>query len=160
MIQDVLERVVDTKEGPKVEKISYPNWLDKNKVRYVFGPSMPAMGGRPDAYVLPPALEGGFALTHGIPAEFWETWLEQNKLADYVKNNMIFALDRAGARDKSRELGELKSGMEPLSREVDAQGRMLDRRMPKPSTSSVARITPDYERENDPQRGAARHPAE
>jgi hypothetical protein len=118
---------------------------------HVFGPSMPAMGGIPDGYILPPALEGGFAFTPGIPADFWEKWLEQNRLADYVLNRMIFALDPAGAKAKATELKAEKSGLEPLSREIDAKGQLKDRRVPKPVTGNVGRIA--YDAERDAERG-------
>lgn len=114
---------------------------------YVFGPAVPAMGGVPDGYLLPKALEGGYAKTDGIPADFWREWLEQNELADYVVNRMIFAYDDASAKSAARERGELKSGLEPLSREVDAKGQLMDRRVPKPLTGSVARIGFDADRD-------------
>lgn len=112
---------------------------------HVFGPSIPA--GHVDNYIMPKMIEGGYALTPGIPASFWEMWLEQNQLADYVVNNMIFAYDGASAKAAAREKDELKSGLEPLSRDVDAKGRMKDRRVPKPATGSVARIGYDAERD-------------
>ena len=115
-------------------------------VYYVFGPSMPAMGGVPDGYLLPKALEGGYALTDGIPADFWATWLEQNELAEYVTNRMIFAYDGASAKSAAREFKDQKSGLEPLSRDLDAKGQLTDRRIPKPLTGSVARIGFDVDR--------------
>lgn len=125
---------------------------------YVFGPAVPAMGGVPNGYILPKAIEGGYALTEGIPAEFWEKWLEQNRLAPYVENKMIFAYDPASAKSAAREHGELTSGLEPLSQDQDAKGRMLDRRIPKPLTANVARI--GYDAERDAERKGMPLPAE
>src|ERR1700752_4012000 len=34
---------------------------------------------------------GGYAITHGIPKDFWEQWLEQNKDSDMIVNHMLFA---------------------------------------------------------------------
>jgi len=115
-------------------------------VYHVFGPSMPAQGGQPDGYILPHALEGGYALTRGIPAAFWATWMEQHKRADYVTNKMIFAYDEASVKAKPRGHAELTSGIQPVSREIDAQGRLKDRRVPKPITANVARVGFDAER--------------
>lgn len=118
-------------------------------VYHVFGPSMPV--GHVEGYILPKGLEGGYALTHGIPAEFWAQWLEQNSKAPYVENGMIFALDAASTKDKAIDFSEKKSGLEPLSRDVDSKGRLKDPRVPKPASAHVARIAFDAER--DAERG-------
>lgn len=58
---------------------------------------------------------GGYAITHGIPAAFWEQWLDQNKDSDIVVNGMLFAHQEAAsttAEAKEKE-GE-KSGLERL----------------------------------------------
>lgn len=114
----------------------------------VFGPSIPAMGGVPDGYIMPPDIRGGYAFTPGIPADFWEQWLEQNKEADFVLNEMIFALPEiASAKAKAEEQEEVKSGLEPLSRVLDEKTGMLkDRRIPKPLNANVGRIAFDAER--------------
>jgi hypothetical protein len=113
---------------------------------HVMGPSVPAMGGVPDGYIMP-RLEAGVALTE-IPRAFWETWLEQNAKADYVTSGMIFAFgDEANVKAKAREEEKKTSGLEPISRHLDDKGRMTDRRIPKPLTSSVARIGFDAERD-------------
>jgi hypothetical protein len=36
--------------------------------------------------------EGGYALTEGIPKDFWERWLRQNKDAPCVVKKLVFAL--------------------------------------------------------------------
>jgi hypothetical protein len=117
-------------------------------VYHVFGPSVPAMGGVPDGYTMPHKIDSGYAFTRGVvPVEFWEQWVEQNKLADYVTNHMIFAeREDASAKADAREHEDLKSGLEPLDRQMDSKGRMMDRRIPKPLNGSLARITPDSER--------------
>jgi hypothetical protein len=116
----------------------------------VFGPAVPAMGGVPDGYQMPHKIEGDYALTRGVvPADFWEQWLAQNEKAPYVENHMIFAYrDDASAKADAREHEKLMSGLEPLDRHVDSKGRMVDRRIPKPLSGSLARISPDAERMN------------
>ena len=114
----------------------------------VFGPAIPAMGGIPDGYVMPPDIRGGYAFTSGIPADFWETWLKQNEQADYVVNGMIFAMPEVSeAKERAEEQNEIKSGLEPMGREVDEKTGMLkDRRIPKPLNASISRIAFDAER--------------
>jgi hypothetical protein len=114
----------------------------------VFGPRIPAHGGIPDGYQMPPEIRGGYALTPGIPSDFWEQWLEQNKLAPYVTNGMIFACpDISSAKAKANEQTEIKSGLEPLSRQVDERtGQLKDRRIPKPLNGSVGRVAFDADR--------------
>lgn len=112
---------------------------------YVFGPSMPA-GGTPDGYLTPQQIEGGYALTRGIPADFWRQWLEQNKLADYVTNKMIFAYDAKSAKAAAREHHEVKSGLEPISRDTGKEGVLKDRRVPKSLNGNIARIAFDADR--------------
>jgi hypothetical protein len=130
-------------------------WVKYGKVYHVFGPAVPAMGGVPDGYILPQQIEGGYALTHGIPAAFWAEWVEQNAQAEYVLNKMIFAYDAASARDAAREHADLTSGIEPLSRQTDKDGRMLERRIPKSMSGSVSRLARDYDREKERAGGQA-----
>lgn len=99
----------------------------------VFGPSMPV--GVPT----PPnkRIVGGYALTRGVPAEFWDKWLAQNKDAPYVKSEMIFALpNTSDAEDRADKQADVKSGLEPLDPTftTDKQGNIVsaDPRYPKP----------------------------
>jgi hypothetical protein len=112
---------------------------------HVFGPAVPAMGGVPGGYILPKAIEGGYALTDGIPASFWATWKEQHAKADYVTSGMIFAYDDASAKSAAREQGERLSGLEPLH--LNEKGELSDRRTPKSLNGAVARITSDADRQ-------------
>jgi hypothetical protein len=97
---------------------------------------------------MPPDIKGGYAFTPNIPADFWEEWLEQNELADYVVNHMIFALPEvASTKARAVEHEDERSGLEPLSRGVDEKTGMLkDRRIPKPLNANVGRIAFDQER--------------
>lgn len=65
-------------------------------------------------------VHGGYALTPGIPAEFWARWLEENKNAPYVKNQMIMAADRSDdIVAKALENHSRRSGLEPLRTDGD-----------------------------------------
>ncbi len=63
----------------------------------------------------PHLVVGGYGLTPGVDADFFELWLEQNKDADYVKNKIVFARSKPEeASDMSKEHSSVKSGMEAL----------------------------------------------
>lgn len=122
--------------------------------RYIVrGPAFP-VGTLPknfQKYRPTPHLEGGYAITRGIPKDFWEQWLEQNKLADYVlapegaEHGMIFAYDDIDSvAAAAREQEGLLSGLEPISTDEDAQGRLTDRRVPKPITDSLAGLGTEH----------------
>src|SRR5208282_3283348 len=72
-------RVVDGKDGAQMVDF----WVKRGKVWYVHGPAYPVAP--PKGYPRAPIIVGGYALTSGIPADFWEQWLEQNKNSDYVQ---------------------------------------------------------------------------
>jgi len=59
----------------------------------------------------------GYALTTGVPKEFWEEWLSQNADQPYVKNHCVFAYgtSEAGTRDKAKEMKGQLSGFEPIN---------------------------------------------
>lgn len=60
-------------------------------------------------------MAGGYALTSGIPEDFWNTWLEQNKDAEMVKRELIVAyksMDDVEAHCSNNET--LKTGLEPM----------------------------------------------
>lgn len=66
---------------------------------------------------------GGYALTTGVDAEFWDAWLEQNKTTDLVKNNLVFAAERQDtAQGRAREQDEIRNGLEPLDPEKPMKG--------------------------------------
>lgn len=60
-------------------------------------------------------IASGYAITHGIPKEFWERWLEQNKESDVIRNGIIFAhAESASTMAEAREKVDVTSGMERL----------------------------------------------
>ena len=60
-------------------------------------------------------LVGGYAITHGIPKDFWDEWVSQQGESDIVKNEMIFAHEQANSTtSNATDLQNLKSGMERL----------------------------------------------
>lgn len=67
-----------------------------------------------------PPMSGGFALTPGVDADFFEKWMEQNKDSQVVREGLIFAHEKSSsARDEAKEKAELRSGLEPLAQGAD-----------------------------------------
>lgn len=64
---------------------------------------------------LPQQVVGGFALTHGVPADFMELWLKQNADLPAVRNGLVFCHSQAAsATSMAREGKALTSGLEPI----------------------------------------------
>jgi hypothetical protein len=100
------------------------------------------IGAPPEGMVWPDKPRGGSgaAFTFNVDKDFWETWLEQHKSTEMVKNNLIAAFDtEADARAWAKEHEKQLSGMEPISRELDPEGRLTDRRVKKRMTAFEAR---------------------
>ena len=89
----------------------------------------------PEGFPDRPQMVMGYALTPNVPREFWDNWLKQNKLAPFVKSNMIIAFEsvadiKAKASDHEKDL----SGIEPLIRGYDRENRadvIVDPRVPR-----------------------------
>ncbi|MDG4906026.1 hypothetical protein P9228_06130 [Mesorhizobium sp. WSM4898] len=63
----------------------------------------------------PMAQDSSYALTHGVDADFFKKWLEQNKDLDAVRNNLVWAhteTDMVEGFIKEHEAQ--KSGLEPI----------------------------------------------
>lgn len=141
-LQRRMDRQEDTRDGPQ----SRSYWVKHGPRYYVNGPSYP-VGTLPKGFPRLPQIEGGYALTSGIPADFWEQWLEQNKLSDFVvpppgaEHGMIFAYaDFGDTAAAAREQETLLSGLQPISTDTDKDGKLLDRRLPRPMNQSVAKV--------------------
>ncbi len=102
--------VEETMAGGRIQRTRY----DKVGETYIVrGPSTPN-GQTPKGYKRP-EVEGGYALTSNIPADFWEKWLHQNAENPLVTGKMIFASPtRDHAIGESQELEGTRSGFEPL----------------------------------------------
>ena len=84
---------------------------------------------------------GGYALTPGVPAEFWNAWKEQNKDTEMVLNGLVKAqtdLDSLAA--DAAEHAHVDSGLGPLNPDNDRDGNPLDRRNPRPATAGVSNV--------------------
>jgi hypothetical protein len=86
---------------------------------------------------------GGYALTSGVPKDFWDAWLEQNKDSDLIRNKLIFAYSKVdSAKAAAREHKSTRSGLERLDTSTRTVG---DREVPNDPRWPVranANITP------------------
>ena len=58
---------------------------------------------------------GGYALTFGVPADFFDEWVRQNADHDAVLNNLIFAHEKHGhAEGQAKEQKGIRSGFEAI----------------------------------------------
>ena len=46
-------------------------------------------------------LVGGYAMTHGVPVDVWDDWLEKNQKSTMVEKGLIFAGSIAETRGKA-----------------------------------------------------------
>lgn len=77
-------------------------------------------GTPPAGYPLPPEMAHGAALNRGIDKDWFDAWLEQNKLNPVVMNKMVFAAETDDAiRSEAAELSKFLSGLEPVSPKGD-----------------------------------------
>ena len=57
----------------------------------------------------------GAGLTHGVDADLFALWLEQNKRSDYVLKGLVFGHEKANNTiAQAQEHRDEKSGMEPV----------------------------------------------
>ena len=141
-LQRKVNRFEDTRDGPVAR--TYNAFYGKRY--WINGPAYP-VGTLPKGYPRPPVTEGGYAATSGIPADFWEQWLEQNKNAPYVippdgaDKGMVYAEpDLESAISAAREHEKVLSGLEPISTDEDKDGKLTDPRLPKPLSASLSKI--------------------
>ena len=76
----------------------------------------------PDDYemVRSDAPDAGYALTFGVPRDFWEEWLKANERNPLVRNGHVFAAkSQADAKSMAREHREFASGFQPLNQGGD-----------------------------------------
>lgn len=58
----------------------------------------------------------GYALTPGVPADFWAEWLKQNRGCDLLTEGIIFAHTKtADVQAAARDARKIKTGLEPIN---------------------------------------------
>ena len=138
------EKAVSGQHGPTTEKFHTPY----GAIYVIRGTGYPEGNKLPKGFPKRPEMiedqNGGYALTPGVPADFWNDWLKQNAETEMVLNGMIKAQhDLESLAADAAEHADRDSGLGPLNPEMDAKGNPLDRRAPKPASLSVAAVTPE-----------------
>lgn len=119
----------NTQTGPR-EVERYDRVGEVVRVR---GTSYPR-GTPPEGFPEKPIMVDGAALTFGVDKDFWDQWVEQNKLNPIVVNGMVFAhVNIDYVKGVAKETAANKSGLDP----VNPKG---DNRMPKSTRSDVSNI--------------------
>ena len=96
----------------------------------------------------------GYAINHGVPADLWHAWLEQNKHSDLVKRGIISAYAKSDdAEAFAREHHDVRSGLEPMAREeYDESGNVIpstvDQRIPRKRDPRTGRLVPNVVADN------------
>lgn len=97
----------------------------------VWGPRNAKLRDPVDANDDPILVTLGYALTPGIPADFWDVWVEQNKNSMLFKNKLVFAAARQmDVRSMVKENKDVRSGMEPLNPDNDPRVNKDPTRLP------------------------------
>lgn len=62
-----------------------------------------------------PVIDGGFALTMGVPKDLWDQWYAANKNSALVKNGLIFAhSEMRSVEAQAKEKEGVRTGLERL----------------------------------------------
>jgi hypothetical protein len=96
----------------------------------------------PEGFPDRPRMAGGAALNPGIDKDFWDTWVEQNRLNPLVVNGMIFAHEiEDHVVGQAKEVALIHSGLEP----VDPRDRK-DNRVPRSTRGDITNIETEESR--------------
>ena len=94
----------------------------------------------PEGFPPPPLIIGGAAMNPGVDKDFWDEWVDQNKLNPLVMNGMIFAHESESyVQGKAKEESDNLSGLEPLNSRGDPRNT-------KSTRADVADVEPDDRR--------------
>ena len=104
------------------------------RMYYIRGTAYP-VGQPPKGFPKAPnMIDAGYALTSGIPADFWAEWLRQNQDTEMVRNGLIkAAATQHDVEAKAAEHADVQSGLQPL----DPDG---DPRNPKPMNAAIENV--------------------
>ncbi len=81
----------------------------------------------------------GYALTAGVPAEFFDKWLKQNATHDLVVNGLIFAASSVGSvKAQTRENEKRWDGLQPMEQRGDTRMSKRERDRLEPANSKAA----------------------
>lgn len=110
-LHDPVERTIQAHGGTMRETIHLPRRSTKEKpTRFTIeGCSFAQNKGAHQQ------ISGGFAITHGIPKDFWEEWLSQYKDMELVQEGFIFAhKETSSVTQHTKDMSEKPSGFERI----------------------------------------------
>lgn len=97
-------------------------------------------GTTPEGFPEKPVIVEGAALNFNIDKDFWDQWVEQNKLNPLVMNKMLFAhVNVDQVKDQAKEMKAESSGLEPINPRKDG-------RMPKSTRADVSNVETEESR--------------
>ena len=123
-------------------------WTRTGEIVRIRGTAYPR-GTPPEGYPERPLIVNGAAMNFGVDKDFWDQWVEQNRLNPVVINKMVFAHEsRDAVEGMARETKELLSGLEPINPRDD-------KRMPKSTRSEITNVETEESRRAKQDRAAA-----
>lgn len=124
-----------TKIRYKQEVWKEPCFVRAGPVYTIAGTNYP-IGAPPPDVIWPerPQMVAGYAVTKGVPKNFWDAWLLQHEDDPMVKNKLLFAAEKLeNGVAEARENKDRFTGLGPLQRGRDKDGNetIVDPRQPK-----------------------------
>ena len=70
------------------------------------------------------SVAGGFGLTDNVDKEFFDQWMKENAVLEFVQKGLIWAYkSNEGARKRALEEAEKRHGLEPLDPNGDPRNK-------------------------------------
>lgn len=121
------------------EERTVEQYFKTGTIWIVRGTAYPA-GTPPKGFMKRPEEVNGYVLTKGVPKDFWDAWIEQNKQLPMVQNNLIFACDTYDEIDgMTEDHNDIRCGFAPLEM-PERTGDPIDGRVPRPLQQDVGAI--------------------
>lgn len=126
------EETVDEQTQTGIRQVK--KWTRTGQVVRIRGTAYPR-GTPPAGYPERPTIVDGAALNHGVDKDFWDQWVEQNRLNPVVVNRMVFAHEsRDHVEGQAREHKDALSGLEPITPDTD-------RRIAKSNRTDISNVS-------------------
>ena len=142
-LYDIVEVDEQVSGGTRRIKMAVPRLVNGREAKIELNGTAYPQGLAPYAPIVgarEPGRGEGFALTHNVPADFWEEWLAQNQHSPLLASGMLFAHQKmAFVEGDAKERVSLRSGLEPMHR--DSAGELDDPRAPALSPRGVGKVS-------------------
>lgn len=126
----------NTQTGPRLIK----QFFKTGKIVTIRGTAYPS-GTPPLGFPEKPEMRNGYAITHGVDADFFEEWMSQNALAPYVLSGMVCGFERIDDLiGFTEERKDVLSGLQPVLPDKDKRlPRSMRPEVTKPETEDSRR---------------------